>query len=110
MDEDPERLYNEPYLWVHFIEVPERHFGSMGQLLGTADIMKMITDSGKGHSPGAEGADYTAADPTPGTAIDPICGMTVPLTNTTLTVEQGGTVYAFCSSGCRDLFTELQHA
>lgn len=105
VDEDPQRFYHEPHLWVHLIEVPEHNFGAMGQMFRTADIMNMITDTGHGDAPGS---DRTADGPAPETAIDPICGMTVKLTDTTLTAEQGGTTYAFCGSGCRDLFIERQ--
>jgi YHS domain-containing protein len=51
-----------------------------------------------------------AAEPAPGTAIDPICGMTVALTDTAIILEHQGTTYAFCCNGCRAVFAEQLRA
>lgn len=32
--------------------------------------------------------------------------MTVQLTDTAITIEDDGVLYAFCAAGCRDLFVE----
>jgi xanthine dehydrogenase accessory factor len=51
-------------------------------------------------SPGAAPAEGTA----PATAVDPVCGMTVPAVDSSLhLVHHGATVY-FCSPGCRAAF------
>jgi len=42
----------------------------------------------------------------PGTAIDPICGLIVTLTDATITLEYEGTTYAFCCVGCRTVLAE----
>ncbi|MBJ3776789.1 heavy metal translocating P-type ATPase [Acuticoccus mangrovi] len=44
------------------------------------------------------------ASPQEGTAIDPVCGMTVKLDAGKPTHEHAGTTYHFCSAGCRDKF------
>jgi xanthine dehydrogenase accessory factor len=41
----------------------------------------------------------------PHTATDPVCGMTVPVTPTTLSAEAAGQRFWFCNPGCRDSFT-----
>lgn len=37
-------------------------------------------------------------------ALDPVCGMTVPKTQTAITATVDGTLYYFCGPGCRDAF------
>lgn len=105
-DQDPQRLYQEPVAWVHIIGVPEGSYGTFGQVMRSPDIVRMITKSFR-ESP--ERAALMKAAP-PGTAIDPVCGMTVPLTDTAITLEHDGTTYAFCSAGCRTVFVEEQRA
>jgi YHS domain-containing protein len=34
------------------------------------------------------------------TAIDPVCGMTVDMTTSQLSLEHDGTIYWFCGKGC----------
>ena len=101
-DEDPQRLYQEPHAWVHVIGVPEGSCGALGQVMGSTDIIKMIT---KSYREAPEGSLPTR-EPAPGTAIDPICGMTVALTSAAITLEHDDTLYAFCSHGCRAVFAE----
>ncbi len=40
----------------------------------------------------------------PSTAIDPVCGMTVPADETSRPLEHEGTTYYFCAPGCRVAF------
>jgi xanthine dehydrogenase accessory factor len=47
--------------------------------------------------------------PTPATAIDPICGMTVAAVASTLSVEHDGETVYFCGKGCKAAF-EVQRA
>jgi xanthine dehydrogenase accessory factor len=56
-----------------------------------------------GPGPGESGA----AEPSPAepvTALDPVCGMTVPAIHATLHVEHAGSTVYFCSAGCRATF------
>jgi YHS domain-containing protein len=105
-DQNPQRLYQEPVAWVHIIGVPEGSYGAFGQVMRSSDIVKLITKPFR-DSPER---DALIKAPPPGTAIDPICGMTVPLTDTTITLERDGTTYAFCCAGCRTVFVEEQRA
>jgi xanthine dehydrogenase accessory factor len=51
----------------------------------------------------ADGVPAPSAPP-PSTAVDPVCGMSVPAVDSSLHLEHnGGTVY-FCSAGCRAAF------
>lgn len=99
VDDDPHRLYREPHAWVHVVGVPEGSMGSLGQVMGSTEIIKMITKSFRA-------SDVPTRSPASGTAIDPICGMTVPLTDAAITLERDGTRYAFCSTGCRRVFAD----
>ena len=47
-----------------------------------------------------------AADLPPGQVIDPVCGMTVDLNTTDLTLEYDGTVHGFCNGQCRRVFAD----
>lgn len=101
-DEDPQRFYREPHVWVHLIEVPESNFGSFGQTMRTSDIVNMIVNPGGN----VDERSTPAEEPAPETAVDPICGMTVALTDTAITLEYDGITYAFCGTGCRDVFAQ----
>jgi xanthine dehydrogenase accessory factor len=53
----------------------------------------------------AEGvAPDDASPPQPGTAVDPVCGMTVLMSDSIIHAEVDGQTYWFCCTGCRDTF------
>jgi YHS domain-containing protein/phenylpyruvate tautomerase PptA (4-oxalocrotonate tautomerase family) len=101
-DPNPQRLYQESVAWVHVIGVPEGSYGMFGKALEGTDLVRLITRPFR-ESP--ERAALIKSAP-PGTAIDPICGMTLPPSDTALTLEHEGTTYCFCSAGCRQVFLE----
>jgi len=105
VDEDPQRLYHEPSAWVHIVEIPDGSIGVFGQVMRTAEIIKM-TVTGERVVKGSP----LAAEVAPDTAADPICGMTVALTDGAITLEHEGTTYAFCNAGCRDIFAAQHRA
>lgn len=105
VDEDPRRLYREPSAWVHIVEIPDGNIGAFGHVMRTSDIVKMAV-TGERVVPDGDPADAR----TPDTAVDPICGMTVALTETAITLERDGVTYAFCCVGCRTVFVEQQRA
>lgn len=45
VDGDPHRFYREPHAWVHVVGVPEGGMGLFGHVVGSTDIVKMITKS-----------------------------------------------------------------
>ena len=56
---------------------------------------------------GALAPDHAeTATAVPETAIDPICGMTVTISPTALSLERDGITYYFCSAGCRTAFAK----
>jgi xanthine dehydrogenase accessory factor len=48
--------------------------------------------------------ENVAAEPQPGTAVDPVCGMTVLMIDSTIHAEVDGETFWFCCTGCRDTF------
>jgi xanthine dehydrogenase accessory factor len=49
-------------------------------------------------------AQAAAVTPEPAANVDPVCGMTVEASPTSLRYEYEGTVYHFCGAGCRQAF------
>lgn len=103
---DGDRLYRVPDAWVQIVEAPDRSLGLFGQLVGTADLIKLVVD------PDHAAALRSRADASPvaETLIDPICGMAVELNDSAITLEHDGAIVAFCSAGCRDLFAAAHGA
>ena len=79
--------------------------GSSPRCLRLSDFMKMVVNPEPKPAERGEPAD----EPAPDAAVDPVCGMSVVLTETTITLEHDGTTHAFCCGGCRDVFA-AQHA
>lgn len=99
VDPDPDRLYREPVAWVEIIGLKEGSLGAAGQVMTVTDITRLITKEYR------ESGEPTATA-APGTAIDPICGMTVTLDDTAITAVHDGDTYGFCSAVCKKVFVE----
>jgi YHS domain-containing protein len=97
-EDDPERLLREPHCQVQLVGLKEHAVGTLGRVTTSTDITRLMTE------------DYRTStdqpEPAPGTAIDPVCGMTVNLATATITLEHEGTRYAFCAPVCRKVFIE----
>jgi len=85
-----------------------------------AEIVSLRPEGERGPEPGSRTADRdaprtgapesTAPEPAPvalstETAIDPICGMEVAVSEASIHLERDGELYYFCSEGCRDTFS-----
>jgi YHS domain-containing protein len=95
---DAGRLYREPHCQVQVVGLKEHAVGTLGRPVTATDITRLMTDDYR-----ASGTQQEAA---PGTAIDPVCGMTVDLATATITLEHDGTLYAFCAPVCKKVFSE----
>jgi YHS domain-containing protein/phenylpyruvate tautomerase PptA (4-oxalocrotonate tautomerase family) len=95
-DDSPGRLYHEPNVWVYIVEIPDGNIGAFGQVVRTGDIMQIVLNPGF--------RPVAPADTGENSAIDPICGMTVTLTSSAITMEREDATFAFCSTACRDIF------
>jgi YHS domain-containing protein len=93
-DTDPERLYQKPHVEVHVIGVPEGGYGVFGRVTGESALLDMISQA-KTDTPTPE---------SPGVLVDPVCGMVA--TDMVDTLEHEGTIYGFCSPGCRRHFAD----
>jgi YHS domain-containing protein len=98
-DEDPARFHREPLVCVHIVAVPGGDFGTLGQAMRESDLIKMMMGAGAG-------APARLVEPGAETAVDPVCGMTVALTGTAITLQHDGATYVFCCEGCREVFAE----
>ena len=61
-------------------------------------------------APRTEAPEPTSTEPAPvavstETAIDPVCGMEVAVSEASIHLERDGDLYYFCSEGCRDTFS-----
>lgn len=93
-DPEPDRYYRDPLVEVHVIGVPEGGYGVFGRVVGESAMLEMISEA-KTDTPGSD---------EPGVLVDPVCGMVA--TEMVATLEHDGTVYGFCSAGCRRHFAD----
>jgi YHS domain-containing protein len=90
-DTDPERAYREPNVEVHVIGVPEGGYGVFGRVTGESALLELISQA-------------KTEQPASGGLVDPVCGMVA--TDMVDVLEHEGTVYGFCSPGCRRHFVD----
>lgn len=104
VDDDPQRVYERPDAWVHINEVPSGNIGAFGQVMATGDITRYVV-SGQMPAPAAPAAGAAPGDDAAAEAVvDPVCGMTVELTEDSITLQLDSTTFGFCSHSCRDIF------
>ena len=94
---DHYRFYQDPIAWVQIVEAPDGNLGAFGRVMRTTDILALAVHGELPEHNVDEG-------PSAVTAIDPICGMTVSLTDEAIVIDHDGTKVAFCSTTCRDTF------
>jgi YHS domain-containing protein len=88
-------------VWVYVVGISEGSAGIAGRPMSSTDLVRLITEPYRSGAAARPAVDLPA-----GTALDPVCGMTVPLDQSVAVVEHEGTTYAFCSAGCRAVFAE----
>ena len=91
---DSERVYQKPHVEVHVMGVPEGGYGVFGRVIGESALLEMISQA-KTDTP-------VPADSS--MLIDPVCGMVA--SEMVEALEHEGTVYGFCSPGCRRHFAD----
>ncbi|MCI3238866.1 MULTISPECIES: YHS domain-containing protein [Streptomyces] len=97
----PDRLRDQPHALVQVVGIAEGSLGMCGRPMGSLDLIQHMT------APHRDAiADMTTAGLPPGTVIDPVCGMTVDLNSTDLTLEFEDTLYGFCNGQCRRIFAD----
>ena len=86
---------------------------SSQQEIALAILAEMVAERHKVEA--ARPEEFCEPQSAPGQAIDPICGMTVPIVEGAITAEHAGNTYYFCAPGCRKAFladpeSALEHA
>ncbi|GAA4973668.1 YHS domain-containing protein [Nonomuraea thailandensis] len=99
---DPERLRRRPHATVLVDGISEGGVGLHGKAMTSMDLTELVSRTYR---------DNTARSPAPpqpahGTLIDPICGMSVDLDDSTLTLVHQGALYGFCHGLCRRAFAD----
>ncbi|WP_026151708.1 YHS domain-containing protein [Streptomyces prunicolor] len=98
---NPARLRDQPHALVHVVGIAEGSLGMCGRPMGSLELIQHMTAPHRDDI-----AHLPTADLPPGTVIDPVCGMTVDLNTTDLTLEYDDTVYGFCNGQCRRIFAD----
>lgn len=84
---------------VYINPVAEGDFGTGGEAFRSADFVReMVADE--------EERPAVPVEPGAASAVDPVCGMTVKMGEDAIVLEHEGDLYAFCNSGCREVFSE----
>ncbi|MEU2946466.1 YHS domain protein [Nocardiopsis alba] len=92
VEADPERPYRDPVVQVQVVGVTEGSLGLYGEPVDSERLVEII------------GEPYRQ-DLAEGRAVrDPLCGVIVPLNDSTVTLEWEGTTHGFCCTGCREEF------
>lgn len=89
----------DAHVTVHLSEHPDGTVGLDGQVVHEADVVRTVI----GDAPVQTEQAIRAGD---ATATDPVCGMSVSLEDSPITLQHGDDAYAFCCEGCRDVFAE----
>jgi xanthine dehydrogenase accessory factor len=75
---------------------------SSQQEIALAILAEMVAERHKVEA--ARPEEFCEPDAAPAQAVDPICGMTVPIVEGAISATHEGVVYYFCAPGCRKAF------
>ncbi|MDA0567877.1 hypothetical protein LG943_26675 [Streptomonospora sp. S1-112] len=121
---DPERVRREPHATVLVDGIGEGGIGVGGRVMGSMDLMEFVSrpyrdttaarpapGGAPGEAPEPPGGaapeeSRAAPSPRPRTLVDPVCGMSVELDDSALTLVHDGVLYGFCHGLCRRAFAE----
>lgn len=98
---DPERVTREPHAVILVEGISEGGIGIHGKAMGSLDLMELVSRPYRGRA-----TARPAPNPPQGKLIDPVCGMSVDLDESTLTLVHEGTLYGFCHGLCRRAFAD----
>ncbi|GAA2101383.1 hypothetical protein GCM10009801_74610 [Streptomyces albiaxialis] len=99
---DPERVRREPHAVILVDGISEGGIGIHGKAMGSLDLTELISRPYRDHNNTAR----PAPNPPRGKLTDPICGMSVDLDDSTLTLVHEGVLYGFCHGLCRRAFAD----
>ncbi|MGW7518181.1 hypothetical protein ACWGJ2_21590 [Streptomyces sp. NPDC054796] len=98
---DPERVRREPHAVILVEGISEGGVGIHGRAMSSLDLTELISRPYRDNT-----SVHPAPGPPQGKLIDPVCGMSVDLDASTLTLEHEGTLYGFCHGLCRRAFAD----
>jgi YHS domain-containing protein len=98
---DPERVRSEPHAVILVDGISEGGIGIHGRAMGSLDLMELVSRQYRDNA-----AARPAPNPPRGKLTDPVCGMSVDLDDSTLTLVHEGTLHGFCSGLCRRAFAD----
>jgi YHS domain-containing protein len=104
---DSERVRRESHAVILVDGISEGGIGIHGRAMGSLDLTELLSRSYRERDPDRDNATGRPAPEAPqGRLIDPICGMSVDLDSSTLTLVHEGTLYGFCHGLCRRAFAD----
>ncbi|AQS69715.1 YHS domain-containing protein [Streptomyces pactum] len=98
---DPERVRREPDAVILVDGVSEGGIGIHGKAMSSLDLTELVSRPYRDHT-----ASRPAPQPPRGRLIDPVCGMSVDLADSPLTLVHQGVLYGFCHGLCRRSFAD----
>ncbi|MET9357087.1 hypothetical protein ABZY14_29510 [Streptomyces sp. NPDC006617] len=98
---DPERVRREPHAVLLVDGISEGGIGIHGNAMSSLDLTELVSRPYRDNT-----SIHPAPEPPQGKLIDPICGMSVDLNASTLTLVHEGTLYGFCHGLCRRAFAD----
>ncbi|MBO8192038.1 hypothetical protein ITI46_10210 [Streptomyces oryzae] len=98
---DPERVRREPHAVILVDGISEGSVGIHGRAMSSLDLTELVSREYRDATAGRP-----APSPSPHTLIDPVCGMSVELEDSTLTLVHEGVMYGFCHGLCRRAFAD----
>jgi YHS domain-containing protein len=98
---DPERLRRDPHAVTLVDGISEGGIGIHGRVMGSLDLTELISRPYRDNA-----TARPAPNPPQGKLTDPICGMSVDLDDSTLTLAHDGVLYGFCHGLCRRAFAD----
>ncbi|WP_218137337.1 YHS domain-containing protein [Streptomyces indicus] len=101
---DGARLFQAPHAIVLVNGISEGGVGLHGQAMGSLELTELISRPYRDRHDAETHASAPGRDA--GLLIDPVCGMSVRLEDSPLTLVHEGKLYAFCHGMCRRSFAD----
>lgn len=98
---DPDRVRSEPHAVILVDGISEGGIGIHGRVMGSLDLTELVSRPYRDNA-----TARPASTPQQDELIDPVCGMSVRLNDSTLTLVHEGALYGFCHGLCRRAFAD----
>ena len=95
------RVRHDPHAVILVDGISEGGIGIHGRVMGSLDLVELVSRPYRDNLTAGP-----VPNPPPGKLIDPICGMSVDVDDSTLTLVHDGVLYGFCHGLCRRAFAD----